>query len=95
MLIFGAGDLCTDGGRKICKHGGRPVYGSVSKFLFFYCLVFSTKYFRKSLKVFKKVFERGMEGKDFFSKIFCYLFGAFVHDQCFDSLSINTYLINF
>ena len=31
----------------------------------------------------------------FISKIFCYLFGTFVHDRWFNSLSINTYLVNF
>ena len=33
--------------------------------------------------------------KLFFSKIFCYLFRAFVHDRWFDSLTINTYLVSF
>ena len=36
-----------------------------SEFLVFYCLVFFTKYFKKSSHVLK-VFKRGMEGKDFF-----------------------------
>ena len=37
-----------------------------------------------------------MEGKDFFYfKNILLFFRAFVHDRWFDSLTINTYLVNF
>ena len=66
------------------------------KFLIFYCLVFSPKYFSKDLKKFLKCSSEVWKVKiSFITKIFCYLFRTFVHDRWFDSRSINTYLVNF
>ena len=59
-------------------------------------LSFLHKNTSEDLKKFEKCSSEVWKVKiSFISKIFCYLFRAFVHDRWFDSLTINTYLVNF
>ena len=78
-MSFGIGGLCTDSGSLI-NFVHMPTGVWFSKFLFFYCSVFSTKYFKNIiiLKLQKYSNKIWIVKIPYIQNIFGYLFKAFV-----------------